>query len=204
MESYELPEVEGLSPDEASSALDRIHAQAACDPLHPLTNRHHPQSAPMLKAVTALHEVFAQREPAPTVFDVALQEAAEKREARREEARGEVGLLTDLGYAPEEIPEDEDVPPHQLAALKMRRFAAQQDFDSLVPLVEGAICRLAGGADLWAALADFRQAKKARAPDLHKRAERLVKQVASATAKQHAGPSKPGAITETENWEDEE
>ena len=195
---YELPETEGLSPDEAKRALDAVYAQAGCDPSHPYFNRRHPQHAAMAKHVHRLHEIWALREPEPTVFDVALADAAARQESLQAEAEVEMSALADLGY--EAAPVPDDVPQHIVTGLRMQRLAAQKDYDSLGPLADAQISHLTNPAarnGLWAVLADFRQAQKSRAPDLNVRAERLVEKVAQAAAKQYAGP-KPHTTTKPE------
>jgi len=198
MTPYELPDVvEGMTPDAARHTLDRIYAQVAQDAQHPYTNSHSPLHTKMVERVHALHEVWAQRPPDETVFDRALAERDARQESLQAEAEAEMSALADLGY--EVAPVPDDVPEHVVRALRMQRLAAQKDFDTLGPLADAQISRLtnpATRATLWTCLSDFRQAQKSRAPDLNVRAERLVEKVARATAKQYAGPSKPGAITE--------
>ena len=188
MEPYELPTVnEEMTPAEAKVELDRIHAAAACDGSHPYLNPHHPQSAAMKKAVTALHEVFAQREPEPTVFDVALAERDAKCEAMRDEAQTEADLLTDLGYGETEIPEN--IQPYQLSALKLRRFAAEGDFDSLAPLLQKELLGLQTSGDVWADFSTFTREKKN--PDLRAQiAERLITHIHVANTKKYEGKKK--------------
>jgi len=90
MTLYELPDVvEGMEPDEAGRVLDKVYAQVVQDAQHPYTNSHSPLHAKWVRAVHRLHEIHAQREPSPTVFDEALAEQAAAREAAEQESEDE-------------------------------------------------------------------------------------------------------------------
>ena len=56
--------------------------------------------------------------------------------ARRVEAAEELDLLADLGFEGTDDLDLENISEWGLAALKMQRFAAQRDYDGLVPLIE--------------------------------------------------------------------
>jgi len=206
MTPYDLPDVaEDLSPTEAGRMLDKIHSAVAQDAAHPYVNAHNPLlHAKWVSAVHRLHEIHAQREREPSVFDRALQEAAEKQAALQSEAEQEVETLAKYGVESPDLPEH--VAPHHLTILKLNRYFAENDFDSLAALSGGEIGRLtnpAARATLWTSLSAFRQAQRARSPDLSARAGGLVEKVVQAVTKQYAGPSKPGAITEPVESEDD-
>jgi hypothetical protein len=188
MKPYELPTApEGMTPDEAKIALDKIYADAGCSPdEHPYFNRHHPQNRAMQAAMTALHEVWAQRPPDRTPFSEALAERDAKQEALAQEIDAEIETLRELGFDGE--PPD-DPQPYHLAGFRMRRLSMQGDYASLKPLIQGELCRLAAPADLWAAFGAFKRAKDSD-PDLRGQAERLIEQVCAATKRKYEGKRK--------------
>ena len=187
MEPCEIPEAAGMTPGEAGAALEKVRRAAACDPHHAYTDGHHPGHRAALDAMKALHEVYAEREPEPTIFDLALAERDAKCEAMRDEAQTEADLLTDLGYGETEIPEN--IQPYQLSALKLRRFAAEGDFDSLAPLLQKELLGLQTSGDVWADFSTFTREKKN--PDLRAQiAERLVTHVVAANKAKYEGKKK--------------
>lgn len=139
MEAYEIPIVsEGMTPDGAKAALDKIHAAAAVDPSHAYMNGHHPQHRKMVDAVAVLHGIYAQREGAGmTNADKVMQEALAKQDAEKDmmraDAEAEVDKLHELGFTGD-LPND--VRPHHLTTLRMQRLHAENNYTALTPLME--------------------------------------------------------------------
>jgi hypothetical protein len=135
IKSYDIPNTEGVTPDEAAAILDRVYAEAS-NPKHPYTNKHHPQNKDFLSAVTRLHEIKTEGSVSPTekICQEALDGLVVKQNKLVAEAEKELELLVDLGFEPADVPDD--IKPFQVRGLTEQRLHAEGDFKSLMPMLE--------------------------------------------------------------------
>jgi len=149
----ELPAAEDLSPTEAKTALDRLYAQAACDPRSALANGHHPQHAAAVRCASALHARYAERPDAEeTPLTRACAEGLARADARRDmladDTATELDRLHELGFQGEGF--TGDPAPWKLNILRMQRHMAEGSHGVLIPLLESALRSLDPPADVRA------------------------------------------------------
>jgi hypothetical protein len=108
MKSYDIPETDFLTAEQASAAVRRMSADCQSDPEHPFLNRNHAQHADFVGVSTRLHTVIATAEADRQ--DVAEREKldAETQGLSPAEclAKGRALLKTE-GYLSGEMPLDE-------------------------------------------------------------------------------------------------
>ena len=131
MESFEIPNTDGLSAEEAGQEINKITAEGM---EHPYMDGNHPQHSDMVTAVTRLNEIkFAdadELEPLERGMQDGLDAKVTKQNDLAVEALKEMDLLTDLGFDRADVPDD--IPEFQVSSLRAQRLAATGDYDSLV------------------------------------------------------------------------
>jgi len=189
---YDLPETEGLTPDEAKTALDKMDVEIAQDRGHPYLSGDGLLHRRFVEARQALHQCYAERpggELGP--FERAMQEGLESlagKEAERQvklraEAEQEMENLIDLGFEEAELPED--VQPYQVNALRMQRLAAQEDYKALTPMLEKDLRDLQTPPDLMATFESFAHVENLD-PGLRARiVEELIRYIHAANTQKH-------------------
>ena len=85
MKSYDLPETDDLTPDEAKRAVHRLRADILADPRHPFNDSNHAQHGDFSDCFRELNSIIAQDEN-----DVQAERAARE----RADALGEDVALT--------------------------------------------------------------------------------------------------------------
>jgi hypothetical protein len=197
MEPAEIPTIpEGMTPDAAKAALDKIHAAAACDVTHAYTNGHHPQHAAMTRATAALHEIYAQRpdagkSPTTRACEAALAAVDAKKDMLAQDIEAEIDTLHELGFEGEGP--TGDPAPHHLTGLKMQRLHAQGDYDALMPMMEKELHALRASAQT---IQQFQEFVNNPDVDTELRAEiteKLVGWIHRANVARAAGKPKPSA-----------
>jgi hypothetical protein len=159
-EPVDIPDTEGLTPDEASVAIAKVMA-AAHNPGHPYSSTAHPQHRAMAEAVAELYRIDAQREVPSAIEQMAAntQEHNHAQQAALQvEVEVEVKKLRELGF---EGNAPTNVQPYLLSTLKMQRLHAQGDYENLVPVMEGELRTLKTSDSILRMFQDF-----ARASDL--------------------------------------
>lgn len=135
MESHEVPETDGLTPDDAGRALNAMHADVHGDQEHPYACGSHPQHKEWVAYGAKLHEIKAagraeqERQEQDAAIDTCRAGDVRASEALRTEARAELELLTGLGFDPVEVPEN--IQPHTVRAWKLQRLNAQGNVPAL-------------------------------------------------------------------------
>ena len=67
MKSYDLPQTEGLSPEEARAVLERVYNDAGGDLQHPYSDARHPRHKRFVRAMMELHTAAAHPPPEPAL-----------------------------------------------------------------------------------------------------------------------------------------
>ena len=192
LKAYDVPQVtEGMTPDGAKTVLDRMHADAAVDLLHPYSNPAHIQHSAFAKASEALHAVYATRPDAgqsdttKACLD-ALAHVEAKHDKLGEDIQAEIAKLHDLGFDGEGPTGDPQ--PYHLTGLRMQRLHAQGDVDTLAPMLEGELKSLRATGETMALFRSFAAADVD--PELRADiTDRLIRWVHAANVKRYAKPS---------------
>ncbi len=157
-ESFDIPITDSVDATEAAETLQKIQADAACNPEHPYTNSAHPQSRAFKAAVEKLYEIKNPEPEAQTnregeevrgqwppehvaAMQEGLDEQAFKTEAKQEEMaksiRSDVKIInqlmpgTDLNI--DEVLENPTV--SQMQGYRQMSLLAQGNYTELMPLL---------------------------------------------------------------------
>jgi len=131
MDSFEIPNTDGLSAEEAGQEINKITAEGM---EHPYMDGNHPQHSDMVTAVTRLNEIKFADADVLTPLERGMQDGLDAKETKQNdlavEALKEMDALVDLGFERADVPGD--IPEYRVSSLKMQRMAATGDYDGLV------------------------------------------------------------------------
>ena len=82
MESFDLPNLDDLSPDQASMEINKINA-VGLDPGHPYTDGNHPQHKDFVSVMGKLNEIKYADADERTPMEKGMEEALEMQEDRQ-------------------------------------------------------------------------------------------------------------------------
>lgn len=125
-------DVSSMTPAEAAAEIDSVFR----DPEHPYNRQHyqHPQAVERMSKLFAKKAEGDTRSAVEKVCDDAFEQQAEKQDKLVSEAQVEMEKLVELGFDEAEVPDD--IMPHQVVELRMQRLAAENDYETLTPLIE--------------------------------------------------------------------
>lgn len=98
MKSYDIPETEYLTQDEAVKTFAAVNADIVGDKDHPYMNGQHPQHKIFVEAMGKIIEAKSDGDPVTKMCNEAIAEQEEKQQALRDEAQTELDALLNLGY----------------------------------------------------------------------------------------------------------
>lgn len=125
--SYEIPaDVEGMSPERAGQAINKLAADWTGDQDHPLNNSRHPQYKDFSVHREQLYKRKAEAPKPPPLDPTEMPGQVQ----RYEKAKGLMGqLANDHNYEKEEI--KRDIPASELRAMQQHVYSAKGEFPIL-------------------------------------------------------------------------
>lgn len=160
MESFEIPtndEVDCMSADKASEALEKIDAEQMDNESHPLRNSRHPQAERYRSYHSRLWDRKCQDMKVPTVEE-GLQEYHETMLRERiKDGERVMAELVQEGFQEETIPDD--LPEHTLDGLKVQLQMARRQFSDAAHYLNVSLNRFPSRpAEIDAAMRTFQNA----------------------------------------------
>lgn len=186
MDSYEIPNVDGMSSEQAGQEINRITAEGA---EHPYFSGNHIQHSDFVSVMGKLNEIKYADADELTPLERGMQDGLDAKVTRQNdltiEAQEEMDALVEMGFDRSDIPND--IKPFQRDALKMQRLHAQGNFDELSPLLETQLEGLNVPPAERAAFDIFRQSDTMDTDLKSEILEKLILWVHSANEIKHGG-----------------
>ena len=153
MSSYELPQVDGMSSEQAGQAINKIMADCAGDSEHPYFDGNHAQSKDFVAVVTTLHQIKAKDSDQMDSLERGMQDGLDMKTNEQAglvtKAKVIMASLSKLGYEETAIPAD--ITSHRVEGLTRHRMSAEKAWPELVQSLSQDMMGLNPPAEILAA-----------------------------------------------------
>jgi len=170
--SYDIPNTEGLTPEQAGQELNRISAEVIGNKDHPYTSGSHIQHNDFLEAITKLHKIKAGSQPEPqanaegevlaeqpspellSAMSDGLNRKTEEQTTLRDEGVKLVDELVEK-YDLARVDVPEDVPEFRVSSWRMQKLLAEENYEGLTPMFNKELRGLQTPPDVMGLLTSF-------------------------------------------------
>jgi len=198
---YELPDVNNVfTPEDATSAVNKVWADVRADPQHPYMDKNHPQYGEFVERMNRLSKVKYQdadpRSPKERAMEAGLEKMQQQQTART--ARGRE-LYDELGLDEANIPEDIAAP--EITCLEIVALSERGQWDEALRLVDQELCRLRAPDKVCGLFAQYQAADPKEREQMEPQAKEILQYILSESRRRLALP--PVRPTKTQNTRDE-